>query len=43
MGTLYIASVLSGNDDIYPIGFMIANGNKDNDRWTKMLCLLNQA
>ena len=42
-GTLYIASVLSDNDDIYPIGFMIANENEDNNRWTKSLCLLKQA
>jgi hypothetical protein len=24
---LFIVSVLSGVDDVYPIGFMIANGN----------------
>jgi hypothetical protein len=28
-GMLYIASVFSGNNDIYPIGFMIAAGNED--------------
>ena len=32
-GTLYIALVLSGNEDIHPIGFMIANENEDSDRW----------
>jgi hypothetical protein len=42
-GMLYIASVLSGNDDIYPIGFMIATGNEDRMSWTKMLGLLKQA
>ena len=42
-GMLYIASALSGNDDIYPIGFMIATGNEDKKNWTKMLRRLQQA
>jgi hypothetical protein len=42
-GMLYIASVLSGNNDIYPIGFMIAAGNEDKETWIKMLRLLKQA
>jgi hypothetical protein len=42
-GMLYIASVLSGNDDIYPIGFMFATGNEDKKNWTKMLRCLQQA
>ena len=42
-GTLYIASVLSGGNDIYPIGFMIASGNEDRKTWTKMLELLKEA
>ena len=41
---LYIASVLSGGDDIYPIGLMIPSGNEDRKTcWTKMLTLLKQA
>ena len=42
-GVLYIASVLSGGNDIYPIGFMIASGNEDKKTWTKMLRLLKKA
>jgi hypothetical protein len=42
-GTLYVASVLSGGNNIYPIGFMIASGNKDRKTWTKMLELLKEA
>ena len=42
-GILYIASVLSGGDDIYPIGLMISSGNEDRKTWTKMLTLLKQA
>ena len=42
-GMLYIASVLSGNNDIYPIGFMIAAGNENKETWIKMLCLLKRA
>ena len=42
---LYIALVLSGGDDIYPIGFMISTtGNEDRSKtWTKMLGLLKEA
>ncbi len=42
-GMLYVASVLSGGDDIYPIGFMIVSGNKDQKMWTKMVELLKEA
>ena len=42
-GMLYIASVLSGGNDIYPVGFMIASGNEDRKMWTKMLRLLKKA
>ncbi len=42
-GMLYIASVLSGNDDIYPLGFMFATGNENKKNWTKMLRCLQQA
>jgi hypothetical protein len=42
-GMLYIASVKTGYDDIYPIGFMIATGNEDRKNWTTMLELLKKA
>ena len=42
-GMLYIASVLSGGDNIYPISLMIFSGNENCRTWTKMLCLLKQA
>ena len=42
-GMLYIASVLSGGDDVYPLGFMISSGNEDCRTWTKMLGLLKEA
>ena len=42
-GTMYIASVLSGNNDIYPIGFMISHGNENLANWTKMLLHLREA
>ena len=42
-GTLYIASVLSGNNDVFPIGLMISSGNEDRATWTKMLSLLKEA
>ena len=42
-GMLYIASVLSGGDEIYPIGFMISTGNEDRKTWTKILGLLKEA
>ena len=43
LGTLYIASVLSGNNDVFPIGLMISDGNEDGETWTKMLTLLKRA
>ena len=42
-GTLYVASCLSGANEIYPIGFLISKGNEDGATWTKMLRLLYQA
>ena len=42
-GTWYIASVLSGNNDVFPIGVMISSGNEDRATWTKMLTLLKDA
>ena len=42
-GTLYVASVLSGANEVYPIGFMIATGNEDGATWRKMLMLLKEA
>jgi hypothetical protein len=42
-GTLYIASVLSGNNDVFPIGVMMSSGNEDQATWTKMLLLLKEA
>jgi hypothetical protein len=42
-GTLYVASVLSGCNDIFPIGLMICAGNKFGATWKKMLELLKKA
>ncbi len=44
-GTLFVASVISGNNNVFPIGLMISSGgNKDGATWTKMLTrLLKQA
>ena len=42
-GTLYVASCLSGANEVYPIGFMISKGNEDGATWTKMLRLLHEA
>ena len=42
-GTMYVASVLSGANEVYPIGFLIASGNEDGKTWTKMLQCLKQA
>jgi len=42
-GTLFVASVLSGANDVYPIGFMISNGNEDRQSWTTFLQLLKEA
>ena len=42
-GTLYFASVLSGNNDVFPIGVLISSGNEDSATWTKMLTLLKKA
>jgi hypothetical protein len=42
-GTLYFASVLSGNNDVFPIGVLISSGNEDRATWTKMLTLFKEA
>jgi hypothetical protein len=42
-GTLHIASVLSGNDDVFPIGVLISSGNEDRALRTKMRTLLKEA
>jgi hypothetical protein len=42
-GTLYVASVLSGNNDVFPFGVLISYGNEDRATWTKMLTLLKDA
>ena len=42
-GTLYIASTLTGANDVFPIGFMIASGNEDRRTWVRMLTYLKEA
>ena len=42
-GTLYVASVLTGSNDIFPVGFMISAGIEDGKNWQKMLRLLKEA
>jgi hypothetical protein len=42
-GMLYVASVLPGANDVYPIGFLISKENKDGNTWTAMLTLLKEA
>ena len=42
-GTLYVVSVLTGCNDVFPIGFMISAGNENGDTWQKMLRLLKEA
>ena len=42
-GTLYVASVLTGNNDVFPIGFMIAAGNENRETWVQMLTYLKEA
>jgi hypothetical protein len=42
-GTMYVASVLSGTNEVYPIGFMISAGNEDGETWTTMLNYLKEA
>ena len=42
-GTLYIASTLTGANDVFPIGFMIAAGIKDHQTWVRMLTYLKEA
>ena len=41
-GTLYNASVLTGCNDVFPIGFMLSAGNENGDTWQKMRCLLKE-
>ncbi len=38
-----MASALSGNNDVFPIGILIASGNEDQATWAKMLSLLKEA
>ena len=42
-GTMYVASVMSGANDVYPIGFMLARGNEDGSTWMSFLTLLKEA
>ena len=42
-GTLYVAFILSGANEVYPIGFMISAGNEDGPTWTRMLEHLSYA
>ncbi len=42
-GTLNVASVLSGNNDVLPIKVSISSRNEDRAKWTKMLTLLDNA
>jgi hypothetical protein len=42
-GTLFIATVLTANNEVYPLGFLISSGNEDLATWTKMLTLLKEA
>jgi len=42
-GTLYVASVLTGNSYMFPIGFMIVTGNEDQETWVPMLTYLKEA
>jgi hypothetical protein len=40
-GTLYVASVLTGNNDVFPIGFMIAAGNEEERTKPWLMTMLN--
>ena len=42
-GILYVASVLTGNNDVFPIGVMIAAGNENRRTWVQMLTYLKEA
>ena len=42
-GTLHVASVLCGNNDVFSIGFMISSGNEDRENWQKVLTKLKEA
>jgi hypothetical protein len=42
-GTMYVASVMSGANDVYPICFMLVRGNEDGSTWTNFLTLLKEA
>ena len=42
-GTLYVASVLSCTNDVYPIGFLTSKGNEDGNNWTRLLTLLKES
>jgi hypothetical protein len=42
-GTLHVALVLSGTNEVYLIGFMISTGNEDGKTWMTMLKYLIEA
>ena len=42
-GTLFVATVLSATNELYPLGFMISSGNEDLQSWTVMLTVLKEA
>jgi hypothetical protein len=43
IGTMYVAKVLSGMNEVYPIGFTISAGNEDGKTWTTMSNYLKEA
>jgi uncharacterized protein Veg len=42
-GTIYIASVLSGANEVYPIGFLISCDNENKETWSTFLTKLHEA
>ena len=40
-GTMFIETVKSGNNDIFPIGLLFSSGNEDKRTWTKFLTYPN--
>ena len=42
-GMMYVASVMSGANNVCPIGFMLVRGNEDGSTWTSFLTLLKEA
>ncbi len=41
--TMYVSSVLSGTNEVYPIILLISAGNEDGETWTTMLNFLKEA